>query len=88
MKKRFSLISDFILVGYVLEGLTYVFDWSKVLVWIALGTALLSLVMSVISAFKTKHEAENRGKWMKKSIYYILLSSLLMIICLFRGLSL
>ena len=79
------MISDFILIGYVPEGVRYVFDWSVVLVWIALSVALIAFVVSVISAFKIRYETETRGKWLRKSIYYIILSVLLIIICLYRG---
>lgn len=81
MDKKINLASDFILYGFVLQGITDIFDWSVVFTWISWGFAVAALVLSVYCAILSKKEDENSGKKLRKSIYYIILSIILIVIC-------
>lgn len=84
MEKQLNKTSDFILYGYVLQGVASLCDWSVVLMWISLGFALVAMVLGLRCAFTNNSEDEKGGKYMKKTIYYVLLSIILVVICLYR----
>lgn len=84
MEKRLNKTSDFILYGYVLQGVASLCDWSAVFIWISLGFALVAMVLGLRCAFTNNSEDENSEKYLKKTIYYVLLSIILIVICLYR----
>lgn len=84
MEKRIERISDYILLGYVLQGVTTLLDWSVAFMWISLALGLIALFLSVRCIFFAKQE-ENKNKKLRKSIYYIVLSSILIVICAYRA---
>ena len=84
MEKRLSKASDFIIYGFIVEGLVAILNWSKIFIGAGLGFALISLGLSVVCALKSKNEGENRNKYLKKAIYYIILSIILATVCIFR----
>ena len=56
MEKRIGLASDFVLYGYVLQGMTTLFDWWSVFSWISLGFGLIALGLSIKGAMLAKKE--------------------------------
>ena len=85
MEKKINLADDFILFGYVLQGLTEIFDWSVVFIYISWIFAVAALTISVYCAILSKKEDENCGKKLRKSIYYIILSIILIVICTYKA---
>lgn len=84
MGKRIGLASDFILLGYVLQGLTAVMNWPMVLTCISLGFALIALGFSCVGTSHAIKATEGKSKKLKKSIYYIVLSLILIVICAYK----
>jgi glucose uptake protein GlcU len=85
MEKKINLADDFILFGYVLQGVTAIFNWSVVFTYISWIFAVAALTISVYCAILSKKEDENCGKKLRKSIYYIILSIILIVICAYKA---
>ncbi len=85
MEKKINLADDFILFGYVLQGVTAIFNWSAVFTYISWIFAVAALTISVYCAILSKKEDENCGKKLRKSIYYIILSIILIVICAYKA---
>lgn len=85
MEKKINLADDFILFGYVLQGVTAIFNWSVVFTYISWIFAVAALTISVYCAILSKKEDENCGKKLRKSIYYIALSIILIVICAYKA---
>lgn len=85
MEKKINLADDFILFGYVLQGVTAIFNWSVVFTHISWIFAVAALTISVYCAILSKKEDENCGKKLRKSIYYIILSIILIVICAYKA---
>lgn len=85
MEKKINLADDFILFGYVLQGVTAIFNWSVVFTYISWIFAVAALTISVYCAILSKKEDENCGKKLRKSIYYIALSIILIVICTYKA---
>ena len=85
MEKKINLADDFILFGYVLQGVTAIFNWSVVFTYISWIFAVAALTISVFCAILSKKEDENCGKKLRKSIYYIILSIILIVICAYKA---
>lgn len=85
MEKKINLADDFILFGYVLQGVTAIFNWSVVFTYISWIFAVAALTISVYCAILSKKEYENCGKKLRKSIYYIILSIILIVICTYKA---
>ena len=50
MEKKINLADDFILFGYVLQGVTAIFNWSVVFTYISWIFAVAALTISVYCA--------------------------------------
>lgn len=85
MEKKINLADDFILFGYVLQGVTAIFNWSVVFTYISWIFAVAALTISVYCAILSKKEDENCGKKLRKSIYYTILSIILIVICAYKA---
>ena len=80
MEKKISLASDFVLLGYVLEGLTRLMAWPVALTWIALVFGLIAVGLSVKGVLLAKNEEDSKKK-LRRAMYYVCLSVLLVAIC-------
>ena len=80
MEKKISLASDFVLVGYVLEGLTRLMAWPVGLTWIALVFGMIAVGLSVKGVLLAKNEDVSKKK-LRRAMYYVCLSVLLVAIC-------
>lgn len=80
MEKKISLASDFVLLGYVLEGLTRLMAWPVGLTWIALVFGMIAVGLSVKGVLLAKNEDDSKKK-LRRAMYYVCLSVLLVAIC-------
>ena len=80
METKISLASDFVLFGYVLEGLTRLMAWPVGLTWIALVFGMIAVGLSVKGVLLAKNEDVSKKK-LRRAMYYVCLSVLLVAIC-------